>query len=124
MGLQSDVVFSGYIPDADMSGVYAGADAFVFPSFYEGFGYPPLEAMSYNVPVAVSRTSSLPEVVGDAGLYFDPESVDSMADRLMDILSSASTADDLRARGRERVRIFTQKKMIEQYLTIYRSVGH
>tara|TARA_B100000809_G_scaffold185656_1_gene183753 strand:+ start:18055 stop:19134 length:1080 start_codon:yes stop_codon:yes gene_type:complete len=73
-----DIVFTGYISDASLQKLYSGALCFIYPSLYEGFGIPPLEAMSKNCPVLASNSSSIPEVCGDAALYFDPRSVDSI----------------------------------------------
>ncbi|KKI00370.1 hypothetical protein EO95_13930 [Methanosarcina sp. 1.H.T.1A.1] len=72
LNLQNDVIFTGYVPDEDLPALYNAADLFVYPSLYEGFGLPPLEAMACGTPVIVSNTSSLPEVLGDAGCLFDP----------------------------------------------------
>jgi len=122
--LADHVRFSGYIADRDLPAVYAAADLFVFPSFYEGFGYPPLEAMTAGVPMAVSWSSSLPEVVGDAGLYFDPYSPEEICSRMIEILTNPDLRERLRAKGFERIKRFSQKKMIEQYMAIYRSCSH
>lgn len=77
-----DVIYTGFVPDDQLSLLYQNALLYVFPSFYEGFGLPPLEAMTHGIPVASSKRSCLPEVLGDAALYFDPENLDEMADIL------------------------------------------
>ena len=82
LGPEDDMIFTGYLEDEDLPAVYAGAPAFVFPSLYEGFGLPPLEAMACGVPVITSNTSSLPEVVGDAGLMLDPHDVPGFTEAL------------------------------------------
>lgn len=87
--------------------LYQGALGFVFPSLYEGFGLPPLEAMACGVPVVVTRTSSLPEVVGDAGVIVEPSSVRSLAEALGSLVKNPSRATELAERGRERSRRFT-----------------
>ncbi|MDP2807617.1 MAG: glycosyltransferase family 1 protein, partial [bacterium] len=79
----STVLLTGYVPAGDLSALYTGAKTFVFPSLAEGFGMPPLEAMSYGIPVAASNASCLPEILGDAPCYFDPYSVDDMAAKLV-----------------------------------------
>jgi len=76
-GYEDDLVFTGYVPDDDLVALYNAADLFVYPSIYEGFGLPPLEAMACGTPVITSDTSSLPEVVGDAGLLVDPLDVET-----------------------------------------------
>jgi len=78
----SDIVFTDFVPDDELALFYENASLFVFPSLYEGFGLPPLEAMTYGVPVVSSNRSCLPEVLGDAALYFDPENVEEMADAM------------------------------------------
>lgn len=77
-----DVVYTGFVPDDELSVLYKHSQLYVFPSFYEGFGLPPLEAMAHGIPVVSSNKSCLPEVLGDAALYFDPENLDEMADTL------------------------------------------
>lgn len=101
------ITFLGYVDEADKAALYAAAAAFVYPSFYEGFGIPPLEAMSVGTPVIASRTSSLGEVVGDAGLLVDPRSPADIADAMTSVLADRSLADELRRRGHERARRFT-----------------
>ena len=82
LNLKEDVIFTGYVPEEEVPLLMNGAKAFVFPSLYEGFGMPPLEAMACGTPVIVSNTSSLPEVVGDAGMLVDPESVEEIAEAM------------------------------------------
>jgi glycosyltransferase involved in cell wall biosynthesis len=92
--LNRKVVFTGFIPDKYLSALYSGAEAFVYPSLYEGFGLPPLEAMQCGVPVITSNTSSLPEVVGDAGILVDPLDRDRIIEAMLDLLQN----NDLRNR--------------------------
>ena len=99
--------FLGYVDDADKPGLYAAASALVYPSFYEGFGMPPLEAMAVGTPVVASHVSSLGEVVADAGLLIDPYSVDDIADAMSSVVSDARLAAVLRQRGFERAKRFT-----------------
>ncbi len=106
-GLKDRVMFLGHMPSSDLPPLYGGAEIFVFPSLYEGFGLPPLEALSYGVPVAVSNRSSLPEVVGDAGVYFDPESVQEMADQMMVLLKDQDLRLQLREKGLEQAKKFS-----------------
>ncbi|MFA5024463.1 MAG: glycosyltransferase family 1 protein [Patescibacteria group bacterium] len=92
--LNSPVVFPGYVPDAQLEVLYSEARAYIFPSLYEGFGLPPLEAMARQCPVASSNRASLPEVLGEAALYFDPQNETEMLSKIKLILND----DDLRAR--------------------------
>lgn len=101
------VRFLGYVSDDDLPALYSGAFGLVFPSIYEGFGLPALEAMACGTPVAASNATSLPEVVGDAGLLFDPFSVDEMASVLDRVLEDDALRLELRQRGLERACQFT-----------------
>ena len=112
-----DAVFPAWLPDADLEGLYALADAFVFPSLCEGFGLPVLEAMARDVPVACSDRSSLPEVAGDAALLFDPLDVRSIAAAIERLPQEAAR---LRAAGRERVRSFSWDRTAELTVESYR----
>jgi alpha-1,3-rhamnosyl/mannosyltransferase len=112
----------GYVPDAEMPVIYSGAAAFAFPSLYEGFGLPPLEAMACGVPVVCSGTSSLPEVVGDAGVLVDPRDVGAIADSLHRILEDRGFAADLAQRGVQRAAGFTWARTAQQTIDVYRRV--
>ena len=97
--LLEKVIFTGYIQDSDLSAIYSGATCFVYPSFYEGFGLPPLEAMQCGVPVITSNTSSLPEVVGDAGILIDPKDKDQLCQAMLDILNDETLREKLKQKG-------------------------
>ncbi len=99
LGIAADVRFVGWVDARELDGLYAAADAFVFPSLYEGFGLPVLEAMRRGVPVACSDRSSLPEVAGDAALLFDPERPQAIADAIAALLEDPDRAQRLRAAG-------------------------
>ena len=107
IGLEGSVRWLGYVPRADIAPLYAGASAFVFPSLYEGFGLPVLEAMAWGAPVIASSTSSLPEVVGDAGLLVDPLDVAGLAQAMIRVLEDADLGERLRRAGREQVSRFS-----------------
>jgi glycosyltransferase involved in cell wall biosynthesis len=107
LGLSANVVFPEYVDARDLEGLYELADCFVFASINEGFGIPILEAMRRGVPVACSRASALPEVAGDAALYFDPYDVEDIGRTLVGLLSDHALAEDLAARGRKREARFT-----------------
>lgn len=98
---------------------YANALAFVYPSLYEGFGLPPLEAMAYGCPVISSNTSSMPEVIGDAGLYFDPNSIEELAFQLVTIFESLELRGKLIQQGFCRKEKFTWRKCADQTLALY-----
>jgi glycosyltransferase involved in cell wall biosynthesis len=123
LGLQDEVIFPGYIADEDLPAVYSGAALFAFPSLYEGFGIPPLEAMACGVPTLVSDTSSLPEVVGDAALQVSPTDTGAIKAGMERILSDAALARELAGRGPERARMFTWDKAARQLVDLYHAVG-
>jgi glycosyltransferase involved in cell wall biosynthesis len=119
LGLDGDVRFLGWVCSRDLEGLYRVADCFAFPSLYEGFGLPVLEAMARGVPVACSDRASLPEVAGDAALLFDPEDPRAIAAALQRVLGDPAEADRLRAAGRERVAHFTWERAAELTLASY-----
>ena len=106
-GVAERVLMPGYVSEADKPLWYAAADGFVYPSAYEGFGLPVLEAMACGTAVAAADNSSLPEVVGDAGLLFDPNNIDSMVAALEQICTNSKRTQSLRQKGRQRAREFT-----------------
>ena len=108
-----DVVFLGYVDDADLEGLYRAATAFALPSLNEGFGLPLLEAMARDLPVACANVSALPEVAGDAALQFDPRSPEAVADALGRLLSDGALRDDLVRRGRARLDAFSWRRTAE-----------
>jgi glycosyltransferase involved in cell wall biosynthesis len=119
VGVGADVRFVGWTSDADIEGLFALSAAFVFPSFYEGFGLPVLEAMARGVPVACSDRASLPELAGDAALLFDPADPASIADALERLLHDGPEVERLRAAGRERAGTFTWERAAERTLASY-----
>jgi glycosyltransferase involved in cell wall biosynthesis len=123
LAAEHEVVFLGRVPDADLPVLYSLADLFVFPSLYEGFGLPPLEAMACGRPVLCSNTSSLPEVVGDAGVLVSPFDIDGLADAMADLLGDPDRRAALGRRGIERAREFTWAKSAERLLDVYRRVA-
>lgn len=122
--LEDSVRFTGYIENEHLPYLYSAASLFVFPSLYEGFGLPPLEAMSCGTPVVTSNISSLPEVVGDAALLVDPYNVDSIADAMCHILDDPTLAEQLRTRGIEQAAAFTWRRTAQDTLAIYQHVLH
>lgn len=120
--LKPFVHFTGYIPDDDLPALYTGADLFVFPSLYEGFGLPVLESMACGTPVITSNTSSLPEVAGDAAVLVDPYMVEDIAAAMRLVLSDVDLAQDLRNRGLERAKLFTWEKTASQTIAVYEAL--
>jgi glycosyltransferase involved in cell wall biosynthesis len=105
--------------DSILSGLYQGAALFVYPSLYEGFGIPPLEAMSFDCPVVCSNNSSIPEVVGDAAVFFDPMSSNSITKAMESVIGNDSVRQMLIARGRERIKMFSWQRCAQQTLEVY-----
>lgn len=114
LGLENQIYFPGYIDEADLPHLYAMADALAYPSLYEGFGLPLVEAMACGTPVVASRTSSMPEVVGNAGLLVDPYSVQEICDALAKVLIDRKLHDQLTELGLERVKRFSWQKAAGQ----------
>lgn len=121
-GRQGDILVTGYLPDEDLAALYTGAAVFCFPSFYEGFGRPVLEAMNCGAPVVASRTSSVPEVGGDACLYINPYDPADLAQALYRVLADAALQAALRARSLARGAEFTLERMGRDTLGVYRRV--
>jgi glycosyltransferase involved in cell wall biosynthesis len=119
MGLADRFLFLHYVPSEELPMLYNAAEIFVFPSFYEGFGLPPLEAMACGVPVAASRAGSLPEVLGDAALYFDPRDPQDMAARLAEMLRSESERERMRERGMRRAKGYRWSECARKTLSLY-----
>ena len=119
LGVSEDVRFEGWVTGEELEGLWALADAFVFPSLYEGFGLPVLEAMHRGVPVACANASSLPEVAGDAALLFDPRSVVAIAASIERLLGDPVLAGDLRVKGLARAAEFTWARTAQLTLDSY-----
>lgn len=119
LGIEADVLFMGWVPDSDLAALYAIASCFVFPSLYEGFGLPVLEAMSRGLPVACSDRGSLGEVAGSAALLFDPESAFAIAAAIERLLNDRAEADRLGKEGKERAARFTWRATAEATLQSY-----
>ncbi len=122
LGLQDQVTFTGYVPDEDLPALYNAASLFVFPSLYEGFGLPVLEAMACGAPVVTSNTSSLPEVAGDAALLVDPYDVQAIAAAMRRVLEDPALAEELRQKGLTRAKLFTWEKTARQTIAVYEKV--
>lgn len=113
LGIENCVCHTGVISKDELVDIYNLADLFIFPSLYEGFGVPPLEAMACGTPVVASNTSSIPEVVGDAAVLFDPYNVDQMVDCIKEIMEDEKKQKELIERGNERIKKFFWNKAVE-----------
>jgi glycosyltransferase involved in cell wall biosynthesis len=123
LGMEHRVAMLGTVPSEALPGLYAGAKALIYPSFAEGFGLPPLEAMACGTPVVASDRPSLPEVLGDAALLVDPSEPFAIAEGIERILTDPALADELRRRGRERAGRFRWSTAAARALEIYASVA-
>jgi glycosyltransferase involved in cell wall biosynthesis len=123
--LRERIFFTGYVPEEDLPYLMNGAELFVFPSLYEGFGLPVLEAMSCGTPVITSNCSSLPEIVGTAAVLTDPADVRGLADRIIEVLSRPEERERLRQAGREQAARFTWTETARKTFEVYKAVaGH
>ncbi len=117
--VRGNVRFFGFVPELTLVALYRAADVFVFPSLYEGFGLPPLEAMANGTPVITSKISSLPEVVGDAALTVDPYNVDEIAEAMKKVLTDEATRERLKQKGRLRAERFSWEEAVAQIQKTY-----
>lgn len=120
---KSDIIFTGYLNEREKEILYKEARVFAYPSFYEGFGFPPLEAMVYGVPCLTSNISSLPEVVGNAALMIDPNNEKEIATALEAILYDEKLREQLIERGYKRVEMFSWDKAASDYIKIFKSLN-
>jgi len=121
-GVKDSVILTGYVPEKDLPPLYSGAMCFVYPSFFEGFGLPPLEAMKCGAPVIVSNTTSLPEVVGDAAICVDPYDINAMAGALERVNTDSILREELSIKGQARARLFDWRDTALRTLDVYRQV--
>ena len=122
LGLEEKVRLLGFVADRDLPALFSGCLGFVFPSIYEGFGLPPLEAMACGAPVVAAKASAVPEVVGDAGLLVEPGSAASLAQAMEGLASNPELALDLREKGYKRAGLFSWQKAAEKTLAVYKEV--
>lgn len=118
--LRDRIIVTGYVPDEDLSPLYSGALAFVYPSFYEGFGLPPLEAMKCGTPVITSNTSSLPEVVGNAGYMLDPNDLDGLSQAILKLYQSPSLRENMSHMSLVQANKFSWEHCLKQTVSAYR----
>lgn len=117
---ENQIVLTGFVPDHDISVLFKHACAYVFPSLYEGFGLPPLQACAYGIPVLSSNKTSMPEILGNAAFYFDPANIDDFCAKLNTVLNDEKTRSQLIQNGLTRYQQFSWKKMAEKSLPIYK----
>jgi glycosyltransferase involved in cell wall biosynthesis len=122
LGLNDRVIFAGYIPNGDLPTWYNAADVFVFPSRYEGFGLPVLEAMACGTPTVTSTASSLPEVAGDAALAVAPDDVDALTEALYRALTDMALREELRVKAVARAAKFTWEETARRTVAVYHQV--
>jgi glycosyltransferase involved in cell wall biosynthesis len=123
LGIEERVVFTDWVPEEDKPALYSGARALVFPSLYEGFGLPPLEALACGTPVLASNRGSLPEIVGNGGLLLEPDDVEGLAAAMEKLLSDDTLREDLREKGLAHAARFSWEKTAQQTLAVYQEVG-
>lgn len=121
-GLEGRVVFPGFVPTNSMPYLYSGADLFAYPSLYEGFGLPPLEAMACGVPVIAARSSSIPEVVGNGGLLYDPYDEESLSETLLKVMSDHELRRRLVERGCRQQARFSWRKAAAETWMVYQAL--
>jgi len=122
-GVKDTVVVTGYVPENDLPALYSGALCFVYPSYFEGFGLPPLEAMKCGAPVIVGDRTSLPEVVGDAALSVDPFDIEAIAAAITRLVNNSTLRHELSVRGQERARMFSWQHTARETLKVYTEVA-
>jgi glycosyltransferase involved in cell wall biosynthesis len=120
--LSREVIFTDFVPETDLPAYYSGAEVFALPSLYEGFGFPVLEAMACGCPVITSNTSSLPEVVGEAGIMVDPHNTDSLAQAIWRVLTDSELRDNMIRKGLEQSKRFSWEKVAEETREVYNKV--
>jgi glycosyltransferase involved in cell wall biosynthesis len=120
---QNRVIFTGYVPDEDLSALYSGAKAFIFPSLQEGFGLPILEAMQCGTPVISSNATSLPEVAGEAAILINPYDKDELSQAMLNLLSDEKLRNELTQKGIERAKQFSWSKCAQETVEIYKKIA-
>jgi glycosyltransferase involved in cell wall biosynthesis len=122
LNLSRDVIFTNYVSEEELIELYNGAELFVFPSFYEGFGLPVLEAMACGIPVMASNSSSLPEVVGEDGLVVDPYNIDALARAMYEVLTNEGLRYDIANAGLKRAKEFSWEKTAQETVKVYQEL--
>ncbi|MFC1701032.1 glycosyltransferase family 4 protein [Patescibacteria group bacterium] len=115
----NNIIFTDFVSDEDLAILYKNADLYIFPSLYEGFGLPPLEAMAYGLPVVCSNSSCLPEILGDAAIYFDPKDINDIINKIKQVLYSQDMRKKLISSGYNRIEKYSWLKMSKKIYDIY-----
>jgi len=121
--LQNDIIFTGYVPREYLLMLYSSADLFVYPSLYEGFGLPVLEAMACGCPVIASQTSSLPEVAGDAAILFNPNDKNELATKILEVIENIELRKELVRKGYNQIKKFSWNTTVEETMKVILSVA-
>lgn len=123
LGLQDEIIFTDYVEDEDLPAMYNAAKLFAFPSHYEGFGLPPLEAMACGTPVISSNTSSMPEVVGEAGVLLSPKELNAWVEAITNILNDEPRWQELRTKGLEQAKKFSWERCARETVAVYEQLA-
>lgn len=124
LNLRSEVIFIGYVNREDLPYFYSISDVLVFPSLFEGFGHPIIEAMSCECPVACSNISALPEIAGESALFFDPYVIDDIAEKVYLLLTDDSLRQEFILKGKENIKRFSWEKNAQEYLKLFKEVAN
>jgi len=120
LNLKKKIIFTGYVSKSELVFLYNAADFFVYPSFYEGFGIPPLEALACGTPTIASNISSIPEVVGDAGILVNPHSIEELCRAMHEILINEKLRQELREKGLKRAKDFSEERLAKNTIESYK----
>lgn len=123
LGLKEDVIFTGYVPVEELPVFYNAASVFCYPSFYEGFGLPPLEAMACGTPTIASNVTSIPEILGDDALYIKPENIDDIAEKLLMLIEDEKLRIEMSFKGLRRSAMYSWKKTAVETINAYRQIA-
>lgn len=120
---RSRIIVTGFVPDEDLAALYSGALAFAYPSLYEGFGLPPLEAMQCGLPVITSNVSSLPEVVGEAAIQVAPTDSDALCEAILTMVNKATVRQQMAAKAIERATLFSWERFVAEHIALYQKIS-
>ena len=121
-GMNNRIIFTGFISEKELDSLFRMADFLIYPSLYEGFGIPVLEAMSMGLPVLTSNTTAMPEVAGDAAYLVDPTNIEEMTSAMSELLKNRQRQEEMIEKGLERVRSYTWQNVSESYLKLYQEI--